>query len=276
MLLQNFPLKAAVHFTNRPKSMNLRLKAVAIATLALSFVSFRPTQASTLFSKAEVDSSRFVAVASPYAGGRLHQLLIIEQIADSRACWRESGAYPTAVDPLLVQFNFTGICGRSVDSNGYSIRMADQDLGWQYSMRVTKRNGDLWLVGVPTVNRSLPELQIGRTYGATSGFAKFFLNPGWRMTRRVYNGQPVGHVYLTNDRSLSSLAIAQPAPPTPVTPTRPVVSVPAPTPARPIAKPLPVTPVAKPPIGSQPSRSGQSQPQLNSGDYIVPTVVVYE
>lgn len=256
--------------------MNLRLKAVAIATLALSFVApFRPTFASTLFSKAEIDSSRFVAVASPYASGRLHQLLIIEQIADSRSCWRESGAYPTAVDPLLVQFNFTGICGRSVDSNGYSIRMADQDLGWQYSLRVVKRNGDMWLVGVPTVNRTLPELQIGRTYGATGGFVKVFLNSGWRMTRRVYNGQPVGHVYLTTDRSLSSIANSQPVPPAPVTPTRPVV-MPTPTPNRPIAKPLPVRPVATPPAVTQPLRSGQNQPRLKSGDYVVPTVVVYE
>ncbi|MBD2019912.1 DUF3747 domain-containing protein, partial [Leptolyngbya sp. FACHB-36] len=185
---------------------SLRL-IVALTTLALSsLATFKPA-AAVLFSRAEVDQSKFIAVASPY-GNNAHQLLIIEQLTSARPCWSESGAGPTTINPLLTQFDFTGICGRSIDSNGYSIRMADQDMGWRYSVRIVRRNGDLLLVGAPSVDRKAPELQIGRANGMTNGFAKISLNPGWRITKRVYNGQNVGHIYLTNDQPLTAIAAA--------------------------------------------------------------------
>ncbi len=289
------PVRLSSPLTDTLKAMNLKSVLVALATVSLSSVNVFPlAQAATLFSKAEVDPSRFVAVASPYANGSQHQLLIIEQIANTRSCWRESGSYPTVVDPLLTQFDFTGVCGRSIDSNGYSIRMADQDLGWQYSLRVVERGGELRLVGVSTMNRNLPELQIGRAYGSTRGFAKLFLNPGWRMTKRVYNGQTLGHVYLTNDAPLSTAAIAtvpenpapvvrplppveRPAIPAPVRPLPPTSErpqpLPAPAPVRP--RPLPVPPRVTPTPAPTPLPA-PTPSRINPGDYVVPTVVIYE
>ncbi|HIK15235.1 MAG TPA: DUF3747 domain-containing protein [Leptolyngbyaceae cyanobacterium M33_DOE_097] len=256
--------------------MNLRLKAVALATLVFGSMSVSlPGQSSTLFSKAEIDPSRFVAVASPYANGARHQLLILEQVANTRACWSESGSYPTRIDPLLLQYDFTNICGRSTDSNGYSIRMADRDLGVQYSLRVVERGGELRLVGVPLFNRTLPELEIGRTYGVTNGFAKIFLNSGWRMTRRTYNGQAVGHVYLTNDRSLESVVAALPkptTPTTPTTPTRPVTPRPTQPPTSSRPQPLPPPPNVNPaPVNPAPSRPVF---RPGAGDYVVPTIII--
>jgi N-acetylmuramoyl-L-alanine amidase len=156
-----------------------------------------------IFSHAEIAPDRIVAVASPYGEG-MHQLLVIQQISDDRNCWREFGQGPIEVDPLLVNFDFTNICGRSLDSNGYSIRMNNQDLGWRYSLRITRRDGDLHLVGVPTGNNNAPELLIGRVGGTVEGFAKLQLMPGWRMTQRTYQGDRLGHIYFTHEQSLTA------------------------------------------------------------------------
>jgi hypothetical protein len=204
-----------------------------------------------LFSKADLDPSKLTLVASPY-GNNAHQLLIVEQVSNNRACWSESGSSPTVVEPLLANFDFTGICGRSTDANGYSIRMGDQDLGLQYSLRVVQRNGDLLLVGVSNRDRTAPEIPIGRAGGVTNGFAKLYLNPGWRLTRRVYNNQALGHFYLTNDQPLNSAIAAAPVTlPAPVTPSLPKPALPKPS--------LPL-PVSRPDIIITPNASSPSQP----------------
>ena len=184
-------------------SLNLRL--ATLATFALGCLGqATPAIAQSMFGQQEIDQSRFVAVASPY-GGNAHQLLIIKQLSNVRSCWSESGASPTVINPLLVEFDFTDICGRSTDSNGYSMRVGGEDLNWRYSFRVVKRDGDLHLIAAPNIDRSSPELLIARTRGYTSGFAKFYFEPGWRVTERSYQGTSVGHVYLTNNQSIASL-----------------------------------------------------------------------
>ncbi len=206
-------------------SLNLRL--ATLATLALAALGqTTPAIAQSMFGQQEIDPSRFVAVASPY-GGNAHQLLIIKQLSNVRSCWSESGTSPTVINPLLVEFDFTNICGRSTDSNGYSVRVGGEDLNWRYSFRVVKRDGDLHLIAAPNIDRSLPELLIARTRGYTSGFAKFYFEPGWRITERSYQGTSVGHVYLTNNQSIASLNAAAIAA-RPVF-TRPVASSPSPT-----------------------------------------------
>ncbi len=188
-----------------------RLKLVALATLALSSLTAIKPAAAALFSKVDLDPNKLLLVASPY-GNNAHQLVIVEQVSNRRACWSESGSSPTTIDPLLTSFDFTGICGRSTDANGYSIRMGDQDLGLQYSLRVVRRDGDLLLVGMPSIARNATEIPIGRAGGVTNGFAKLQLNPGWRITRRVYNNKQLGHFYLTNDQPLNSAIAAAPMP----------------------------------------------------------------
>lgn len=220
-----------------------------LATLVLASVGCSQSAiANQLFSQQEVDQNQFAVIASPY-GGNLHQLLIVKQISNARRCWSESGSSPTIINPLLAEFDFTDICGRSTDSNGYSMRVGSEDQNWKYRFQVVKRGEDLHLVAFPTVDRSAPELLIARTRGYTPGFAKFYMEPGWRLTERSYQGQSLGHVYLTNDQSLASLnaaAIAARPVATPPVATKPPVS-PAPNTKPPVAAP-PTTP----PVAAQP------------------------
>lgn len=178
----------------------------AIATTsfaAMGAVSALAPAIATPFGEKEVDQSKFVAVAAPY-GSNAHQLLILEQIADSRACWREFGGEPVLIDPLLVNFDFTGICGRSTDSNGYSVRVDGEDLGLQYRLRVVPREGKLVLIGAPD-NPELPELEIGEASGISDDFVKLNLNPGWQFAKRVYNNTTLGHVYLSYNSSIPGI-----------------------------------------------------------------------
>ncbi|MBD1849465.1 DUF3747 domain-containing protein [Leptolyngbya sp. FACHB-711] len=179
------------------KSTFRRLAAVAaVTTTAVASALTAIPSIAGQFGQKEVDQSKFVAVAAPLQGGSNHQLLVLEQVSSARPCWSESGAAPVVVDPLLVQFDFTGICGRSTDSNGYSIRVNGEDLGLQYSLRVVKKDNDMLLVGASR-DRSKPMLLLGQTDGVTNNFAKINLNSGWRFTKRMYGESVLGHVYLT-------------------------------------------------------------------------------
>ena len=158
------------------------------------------------FSEASVDADEFILVASPI-GNRAHQLLILRQLTNERPCWSEAGG---VVDPLLLSFDFTGICGRSTDSNGYSLRMSGQDLGMDYSLRVIPSGNSLVLMAVS--NRSGSRIPIGQTDGITNGFAEIYLYPGWYISQRSYEGQPLGHFYITHQQDLNSFIAASPQP----------------------------------------------------------------
>ncbi|NES05763.1 MAG: DUF3747 domain-containing protein [Okeania sp. SIO2F4] len=169
----------------------------ALTTLGLLTLSFIVPAKANFFDQKEVEQSRYIAIAVPRAFGP--QLLILEQKTDARECWSESGDRPTLVDPLLLNFDFTGICGRATDSNGYSIRMAGTDLALDYALSLQMSGGDIRLMGISRVDSNAPRLLIGRTYGLANGFTKIVLEPGWRFAKRSYQGKELGHIYVTTD-----------------------------------------------------------------------------
>lgn len=178
---------------------------IAASTLISGIPAPQPAVAqSATFTQQDIDTTKVAAVASPFGDGD-HQLLVVQQLKDEKQCWSETGTQVKTVDPLLVTFDFTGICARATDSNGYSIRMAGQDLGWRYGLQVVKRDGEMMLIGRPTRNPKLSELVIGRIKGATDGFAKFELEPGWRITKRVFNGEVLGHFYFTHEQTYTAM-----------------------------------------------------------------------
>ena len=214
------------------KSAIRRIAVVAVATTTatVSILSSAVSTSAAQFGQMEVDQSNFIAIASPYQGGSAHQLLILEQVSDQRPCWNEfsgasldtlsgslnstsdnssissSNSALTLVEPLLLEFDFTGICSRSIDSNGYSVRVNGEDLGLHYSLRVVYHNGDMLLVGAPG-SRDEPFIFIGHTNGITDDFAKITLNPGWRFTKRTYADRTLGHVYLTYEGNVAATLI---------------------------------------------------------------------
>jgi len=278
------------------------LLAAAIGVVSTGNLS---SVAAAQFDQTEIsDQNRLIVIAAPLGtkGGN-HRLLILEQLNDRRLCWQESGSNPTLVNPLLVEFDFTGICGRGTDSNSYSVRVEGQDLASRYNLRIVRKSNDLVLVAYSLVDKEIQFFEIGRTNGLTESFAKINLDPGWRLARRSFQGKNVGHIYLIHDQSLAEVAKkaiplqqivplqpslaaptlspalipAQPsvelAPSSPqpssypvLVPPMPQVDPTLPNPQMiPVAPPVPANPVA------QPSPSGGVAPSPTQ-NFVVPTV----
>ncbi|MBD0269583.1 MAG: DUF3747 domain-containing protein, partial [Cyanobacteria bacterium Co-bin8] len=198
------------------------------------------TQSTQLLAQAQqfgeqpvIDQSRLLLVAAPGSALNPNQFFIIEQQSNARPCWNEPS--PGTIDPLWTTFDFTGICGRVSDSNGYSIRTNGIDQGANYQFKLEPSGNDLVLYGLPrATNPDKRRLVIGRTNGrSTTGFARINLEPGWSLAKRTFNGQTLGHVYTTNQTALAQLLDAGGAAPTPTPGTQPPVVV------RPPATPAP-------------------------------------
>jgi hypothetical protein len=179
-----------------------------LATLGLTPIISPPAASAFVFQQSEMNQEAVIAIAAPI-GNESHQLLILEQINSSRECWSQNG---DRVTPLLLDFDFTGICSRATDSNGYSVRVGDEDLGVQYTLRLSAENGILRLLASSNRDFTAPPIEIGRAAQRPGEFVAITLNPGWRITKRNYNGQKLGHYYFSNDQSLSAL-LASPSSP---------------------------------------------------------------
>ncbi len=204
-------------------TLPLRLATLATVTLSSLIPFALPVKAST-FSETALDQSKVIAIARPYGEGK-YDLLVIEQIPDKQDCWAENGANPVLVDPLLLNFDFTGICRRSTDSNGYSIRLDGNDLGLDYLLRLVPRDGELVLVGTPR-SAGYSEIVLGSTQGLASGFMKINLYPGWQFTKRTYQDKILGHFYFSGSQAAIAAGGELPDTP-PATTTTPVAQTPS-------------------------------------------------
>ena len=146
-----------------------------------------------LFQAKEVKGQAFVLVAAPIGDGSSSQLNIYEQVRDRRPCFSKEGNAPTVVKPLLGGFDFTGICNRFIDSNGYSVRIGDQDYGSDMRISVINREGETLLLGN---HQDGSTLVLARTGGSAPGFLELKLEPGWKLMRRHFGPRALGHVYI--------------------------------------------------------------------------------
>ena len=172
----------------------------AAAGLALSMLVVPSARAEgSLFNAVAVDLSKFVLVSAPIGTGDRSQLNIYEQRSDKRPCFAVSGSSPAVVDPLLSGFDFSGICNRYIDGNGYSLRIGGDDLGTRYRLSVVNTGRDIELLATPTKNPSQPTMLVARAGGAASGFVQLKLEPGWTLKRRAYGKKSLGHLYVYRD-----------------------------------------------------------------------------
>jgi len=169
------------------------------ALLPVASLMAAPVQAKALFDVVEVDQTKFVIVAAPIGTGERAQLNIYEQRKDTRPCFALVEEGPVKVDPLLSSFDFTGICSRYIDGNGYSLRIGGDDLGTRYRLSVVNTGRDIELLATPTKNPSQPTMLVARAGGAASGFVQLKLEPGWTLKRRAYGKKSLGHLYVYRD-----------------------------------------------------------------------------
>ena len=208
---RNYPLPAA---SPRGGSAAMRLHRSALLA-AVSLVGLLPLQGpavrgNDLFAAQSVQESRFAILARPVSRDDWN-LLVLEQVAAAPRCWtsRPDGL----VDPTLNRFNFAGICSRYIDSNGYSLRVGDQDLAGSHRLKLVQVGGELRLLASSV--SSPTDLLVGRgsvPLRDRDAFVQLSLEPGWSLQRRTYQGRGLSHLYFANSDSLPVLlARLQPA-----------------------------------------------------------------
>ncbi|MBM5784203.1 MAG: DUF3747 domain-containing protein [Cyanobacteria bacterium K_DeepCast_35m_m1_288] len=171
--------------------------------LALSATIAAPAWAASVFTSQPLDQARFAVLAQP-VGKSDWKLLVLEQIKPEPLCWEKRS--DGLIDPALNRFDFSGICSRYIDSNGYSLRVGDEDLASRYRLRLEQQGNKVSLLAMTPSQPT--ELLVGR--GSMSqrdreAFVAIELEPGWSLERRAYGSQTLSHVYFANSTPLSQL-----------------------------------------------------------------------
>ena len=187
-----------------PRRRSLLGLGLAGAAAGAATLNLTPGQAAgSPFGSRPLDGNRFAVLAKP-VGNSDWTLLVLEQIQPAPRCWepRADGL----IDPALNRFDFTGICSRYLDSNGYSLRVGDEDLASRYRLRLAQRGNSLALLAMTPSDPT--ELLVGRgsvPLRDRDGFVSIQLEPGWQLERRVYGLQTLSHVYFANATPLAQL-----------------------------------------------------------------------
>ena len=175
------------------------LTAVGFLAAGLS----QESKARALFDSAAVPQERFAVLAQPI-GRTQWKLLVLEQIKAQPRCWR--ARQDGLVEPSLNRFDFTGICKRYLDSNGYSLRSGGQDLGTRFRFRLKQTGASLKLEALDPQQRA--PLLVGQAplpRRDSNGFVALQLEPGWTLERRVYQGRPLNHLYFAHQAPVNRL-----------------------------------------------------------------------
>jgi hypothetical protein len=161
----------------------------------------------SLFEAQPVDAERYAVLGRSLGNGEW-TLLVLEQIQPSPRCWqsRPDGL----VDPSLNRFDFSGICGRYIDSNGYSLRLGNREgagvMGGSLRLRLQQNGTELQLLATaPNLAR---ELVVGRgpiPSRDRDGFVALRLDRGWELQRRSYRGQSLNHLYFAHAATAEQL-----------------------------------------------------------------------
>ena len=179
---------------------------LTVALVATGLVPRAPLpagEAAPLFGSAPLDAERFAVLARP-VGQDDWTLLVLEQIRPQPRCWlpRADGL----VDPSLNRFDYSGICGRYLDSNGYSLRAGGVDLAASHRLRLQQQGSQLLLLA--RSNEEPRPLVVAR--GAIpsrqrDGFVALQLEPGWELQRRLFAGRSLNHLYFASSRPIQEL-----------------------------------------------------------------------
>ena len=171
--------------------------------LALSAAVAAPAWAASVFTSQPLDQERFAVLAQP-VGKSDWKLLVLEQIKPEPLCWEKRS--DGLVDPSLNRFDFSGICSRYLDSNGYSLRVGEEDLASRYRLRLEQQGSSVALLAMTPSQPT--ELLVGRgslRQRDRNAFVAIDLEPGWSLERRAYGSQTLSHVYFANGTPLSRL-----------------------------------------------------------------------
>ena len=185
----------------------LSVCAVGLAAIAGSL----PGLARALFDSRPLNQERFAILAQAVGTDRW-KLLVLEQIKTRPLCWEER--QDGLMKPSLNNFDFTGICSRYLDSNGYSLRTSGKDAEKRYRLRLKQSRNGLALQAMDSVRGGgITVARASNVRRDKNAFVKLTLEPGWSLERRSYKGRTLSHVYFANAEPLNTLLASSRAQP---------------------------------------------------------------
>ena len=184
-----------------------RRAALGAAALGLTVAAGSlPGWTRALFDSRPLQEERFAILAQPVGQDRW-KLLVLEQIKARPLCWekRRDGL----MNPSLNSFDFTGICSRYLDSNGYSLRTSGTDVDQRFRLRLDQGRHGLTLRAMdPDRGSTITVARATKVRRNKNAFVQLTLEPGWSLERRVYQGRTLSHVYFANAQPLTTLIAA--------------------------------------------------------------------
>ena len=180
-----------------------RLLLSGTAVMLAASSSALPGWTRSLFDSKPLKQDQF-AILARAVGRDGWKLLVLEQIKARPLCWKDQA--DGLVEPSLNSFDFTGICSRYLDSNGYSLRTAGEDTKKSVRLRLRQGRNGLELHALdPNRNTAVVVATAKQARRNKNAFVKLKLEPGWQLERRAYQGRTLSHVYFANSDSLNQL-----------------------------------------------------------------------
>ena len=188
-----------------------RLLLIGTALMVGGSSSALPGWTRSLFDSKPLKQEQF-AILARAVGRDGWKLLVLEQIKARPLCWKDQA--DGLVEPSLNGFDFTGICSRYLDSNGYSLRTAGEDTQKSVRLRLRQGRNGLELQALdPNRSTAVVVAKARQARRNKDAFVKLKLEPGWQLERRAYQGRTLSHVYFANNESLNQLIAKASKPP---------------------------------------------------------------
>jgi hypothetical protein len=177
------------------------------------------------FGSEPVAQDRVIALAQPLSNDRW-TLIVLEQREPAPPCWRRNANGSVLTYEMHLP---ESTCGRYLSGSAYSLRAGGQDLRQPWRLRVEHSNGQLQLLA--SDGKQTEPIVIGSGQAAGSALVELRLQNNWAFERRTFEGQNLGHLYVSHSNPLPVLLaearngggipplLAQlPAPPPPLAP----------------------------------------------------------
>ena len=183
----------------KPSRRRTYLAAAGLTALAASAVSQQSVRAAMPFGSEPVAQDRVIALAQPLSNDRW-TLIVLEQREPAPPCWRRNANGSVFTYEMHLP---ESICGRYLSGSSYSLRAGGQDLRQPWRLRVEHSNGQLQLLA--SDGKQAEPIVIGSGQAAGPALVELRLQNNWAFERRTFEGQNLGHLYVSHSNPLPVL-----------------------------------------------------------------------
>ncbi|MFO0104569.1 MAG: DUF3747 domain-containing protein [Cyanobium sp.] len=209
----------------KPSRRRTYLAAAGLTALAAGALTQQHVRAAMPFGSEPVAQDRVLALAQPLSNDRW-TLIVLEQREPAPPCWRRNANGSVLTYEMHLP---ESTCGRYLSGSAYSLRAGGPDRRQPWRLRVEHSNGQLQLLA--SDGKQTEPIVIGSGQAAGSALVELRLQNNWAFERRTFEGQNLGHLYVSHSNPLPVLLaearngggipplLAQlPAPPPPLAP----------------------------------------------------------